>query len=64
MATDCLGRSGIVLLLFVAVILVGENLLIWSRSGVLPAIEFLLLDIVVLGVLAAAVYQARRRPLS
>jgi hypothetical protein len=48
----------------VAVVLVGEDLLIWHRSGALPAIEFLLLDALVVGVLAAAIYQARRHPLA
>ena len=64
MTTPCLGRTGSALLLFVAVVLVGEDLLIWHRSGALPAIEFLLLDALVVGVLAAAIYQARRHPLA
>jgi hypothetical protein len=56
-----LGRTGIVVLVIASVLLLGEDLLILYNTGVLPAIEFLLLDIVVIGILAIAIREARRR---
>lgn len=58
-----LGRTGIVVLLIAIVLLLGEDLLIFYNSGAIPAIEFLLLDVVVIVILAIAIREARRRKL-
>lgn len=56
-----LGRTGIVVLVIAIVLLLGEDLLILYNSGVVPAIEFLLLDVLVIAILAIAIREARRR---
>lgn len=56
-----LGRTGTALLIIVIVILLGENIFIYYNSGVLPAIEFLLFDALVIGILAIGIREARRR---
>ncbi|AOW79559.1 hypothetical protein HTSR_0359 [Halodesulfurarchaeum formicicum] len=61
MIRDTLGRAGIALLVIVFLVLFVEDILIWHNSGILPAIEFLLIDIAVLAVLALAIREVRRR---
>ncbi|APE94810.1 hypothetical protein [Halodesulfurarchaeum formicicum] len=61
MIRSTLGRPGIALLVIVFLVLFVEDILIWHNSGALPAIEFLLLDVAVLAVLALAIREVRRR---
>jgi len=55
-----LGRSGIAIVVIVTILLFIEDLLILINTGTMPAIKFLLLDLMVLGILVAAIYEARR----
>ncbi|MGM0372569.1 MAG: hypothetical protein ACQEQJ_08720 [Halobacteriota archaeon] len=61
MIRNTLGRAGIALLVIVFLVLFVEDILIWHNSGTLPGIEFLLLDVAVLAVLALAIREVRRR---
>lgn len=56
-----LGRTGLVVLAIVFGLLAGEDLLIYLNRGTLPAIEFLLIDVLVLGIIIVAITEARRR---
>lgn len=56
-----LGRTGIVVIVIASVLLLGEELLILYKSGVVPAIEFLLFDALVIAILVIVIREARRR---
>ncbi len=58
-----LGRTGKIVIVIVFGLLAGENLFIWLNSGVIPAIEFLLLDALVVVIVAAVIIGARRHQL-
>ena len=58
-----IGRHGVILLAILFVILGFEDALVWLNSGDLPAIEFFVGLILVLAMIAGAIYEAdQHRP--
>lgn len=57
-----IGRHGVILLVACFLLLGAEDVLIWLRTGTLPAVEFFLASVLVLGVLAVAVREAVIHP--
>ncbi|QCC50714.1 hypothetical protein [Halapricum salinum] len=55
-----IGRHGVILLAILFVILGFEDVLVWLNSGDLPAIEFFVGLILVLAVIAGAIYEAEQ----
>lgn len=55
-----LGRTGTAVLIIAIILLLGEDLLIFYNSGAIPALEFLLLDALVIAILFVAIQVARR----
>jgi len=53
-----IGRHGVVLLAILFLLLGIEDILIWLNSGEIPAIEFFLGLVLVLAVIAGAIYEA------
>ena len=51
--------TGAVILLLVFLLLGAEDILIWVNGGVVPGIEFFLASLLVVGLLAVAILQAR-----
>lgn len=57
-----IGRHGVVLLVLLFVLMAAEDALIWLNSGTVPAIEFFVGLVLVLGVMALAVLEANLHP--
>lgn len=55
-----LGRTGKAILIIAVVLLLSEDLLIFYNSGTIPALEFLVLDALVIAILFVAIQVARR----
>lgn len=53
-----IGKHGVILLALLFVILAFEDVLIWFNRGEVPAIEFFVGLVLVLAVIAAAIYEA------
>lgn len=63
MAELRIGRHGVVLLALLVLLLGAEDIVVWVRSGELPAIEFFVGLCVVLVTIALAIYEANRHRL-
>ncbi|WP_410767160.1 hypothetical protein [Haloferax sp. DFSO60] len=57
-----IGRGGVVIILLLFLLLELEDILIWVNTGSLPAIEFFVATIIVLGVVAFAIREAVAHP--
>ncbi|MFB6171941.1 MAG: hypothetical protein ABEJ23_05355 [Haloarculaceae archaeon] len=57
-----IGRHGVVLLIFMFLLLGAEDILVWLNSGDLPAAEFFVGMLVVLGVILLAIREAIQHP--
>lgn len=57
-----IGRNGVLVLVALFLILAAEDVLIWVRSGIVPAIEFFVGMVLVLVVVAFAIWEARHHP--
>lgn len=57
-----IGRHGAIFLALLFVILTAEDILIWIRSGAVPALEFFIALLLVLGVVALAIREANLHP--
>lgn len=55
-----IGRTGLLIVLAVFLILVAEDVLIWINSGLIPGLEFFLASLLVVGVFILAIREARR----
>jgi predicted ferric reductase len=62
MADIDIGTHGVVLLAILFVLLTAEDILIWVESGTVPAFEFFIALVLVVGVFAVAVREANRHP--
>lgn len=54
-----IGRTGVLIVLLVFLLLAVEDIVIWVNSGVIPGIEFFLASLVVVGIIVVAILQAR-----
>ncbi|WP_255196668.1 hypothetical protein [Halorarius litoreus] len=57
-----IGRHGVILLVLLFAILAFEDVLVWINSGTLPAVEFFVGLLLVLGVVAFAIREANLHP--
>ena len=55
-----IGRHGVLILLILFLLLGFEDILIWVNQGIMPAIEFFLAMVLVLGVIMFALREANR----
>lgn len=57
-----IGRHGVIILVLLFLLLGAEDVLIWYNTGALPAIEFFVAMLVVLGIVALAIYESVVHP--
>lgn len=57
-----IGRHGVILLVLLFVLLAFEDVLVWLNSGTLPAAEFFVGLLLVLGVVTFAIWEANLHP--
>lgn len=57
-----IGRQGVILLVILFILLAFEDILIWMNTGTIPAAEFFVAMLLVLGVVALALWEANLHP--
>ena len=57
-----IGRTGLLIVLAIFLLLVAEDVLIWVNSGVIPGVEFFLASLLVVVVFFLAIREAGRHP--
>lgn len=56
-----IGRTGLIIVLVVFLLLAIEDILIWLNSGVLPGIEFLIAALLLAGLFLMGINQVRNQ---
>lgn len=55
-----IGRTGLILVFVVFLLLAVEDVFIWLNRGVVPGIEFFVASLILVGLLVLAINQVRR----